>query len=500
MAAHRLMGRARHGTSGSIGASGRSSASGAFAWSLTNTLVSRLGTLGIGILLARVLGPEEFGTFAIALVALMAVLSFNELGVSLAIVRWPGDPAAIAPTVNTLSLLGSALFCAASWLAAPAFTAAMGDPGATDVVRILILSVLINGAVAGPAALLQRDFREKTRMGIDQVNVWVGAIVSVILALMGMGAMSLAVGRVLGSLLSAVLFVRASPLPYRVGWHKEKARALLNFGLPLAGTSIIVFTIGYSDQLVAGSVAGTIALGFYVLAFNLSSWPVSIVSQPLRRVAPAAFSAIQHDPARLRAVILGLFGVLGCATIPAFLALAGAATPIVRFVYGDVWLPAAAVLSWLVLSALAKVFCELAYDYMVVIGRTSKVLMIQVVGLVVLIPALIFGAVWGGIVGIAAAQAIVSMVVLLPLYLWQLRGTGVRILDVLGKLWLPTLVGVAVACTARWAASLFELVIIALLVGGLSAVLGIAGLLYLRRSDLRAIRGIVRAEKAGAIT
>ena len=44
------------------------------------------------------------------MVALLAVLTFNELGVSLAIVRWPGDPRAIAPTVTTISIASSASF------------------------------------------------------------------------------------------------------------------------------------------------------------------------------------------------------------------------------------------------------------------------------------------------------------------------------------------------------------------------------------------------------
>ena len=56
-------------------------------WSFANTVVARFGTLAIGIVLARLLGPEEFGTFAVAFVALMAILSFNELG------RQPGHRA-----------------------------------------------------------------------------------------------------------------------------------------------------------------------------------------------------------------------------------------------------------------------------------------------------------------------------------------------------------------------------------------------------------------------
>jgi len=175
-----------------------SRASGALAWSFVNTVVARLGVLGIGIALARLLGPQEFGTYAVALIALMAVLSFNELGVSLAIVRWPSEPGAIAPTVNTISLIASAIIAAVTYVLAAPFAAAMGEPGATTVVQLLGLSVILSGAVAAPAAILQRQFKQSTRMLIDQVTVWVGAITSISLAIAGTGAMSLAIGRIAG--------------------------------------------------------------------------------------------------------------------------------------------------------------------------------------------------------------------------------------------------------------------------------------------------------------
>ncbi|MEW1982231.1 lipopolysaccharide biosynthesis protein [Citricoccus sp. NPDC079358] len=470
-------------------------AAGAFGWSLANTMVTRLGTLAIGIILARVLGPEQFGTFAVALVALMAVLSFNELGVSLAIVRWPGNPKSIAGTVNTISLASSALLCAAAWWAAPAYTQAMGSPEATDVVRLLILSVLINGAVAGPAALLQRDFREKTRMGIDLANVWTGTVLSLVLALAGMGAMSLAIGRLSGSLIAAVLFVRAAPLPYRLAWNRDYVGKLLRFGLPLAGTSAIVFGVGYADQLTVGAVLGPVALGFYVLAFNLSSWPVSIVSEPLRRVAPAAFSVLQRDPERLRDVMLKLMGLLAAATVPAFLAIAGAAVPVVDLVYGEAWVPAAAALSWLVVAAMVKILCELSYDVMVVIGRTGTVFWIQCASLVVMVPALVLGAMIGDLAGVAAVQAGVSLLVVLPLYIRQLRHVGIRFPDVLRLLWLPALTGLAAGATTWWLAVTVENTILALVLGATVTLGIIVASVYRHRGTLRLLTTIGSSDR-----
>src|SRR4051794_1113785 len=58
-------------------------------WSIANNLVGRVGTTLVGIVLARILVPEDYGMYAVALVALNGLLSVNELGVSLAVVRWP---------------------------------------------------------------------------------------------------------------------------------------------------------------------------------------------------------------------------------------------------------------------------------------------------------------------------------------------------------------------------------------------------------------------------
>lgn len=199
----------------------------ALGWSFANTAVGRLGTIAIGVVLARLLGPEAFGTYAIAYVALVAVLSFNELGVSLAIVRWPGSPRAIAPTVTTISVVVSAVVAGAVYVGAPAFATAMGDPGATSLVRLLGICVVVNGVVATPAALLQREFRQDRRMAVDQLNVWVGALVSVGLALAGFGALGLVLGRVAGALVSAVLFICWSPEPFRFGLDRHQLRPLL---------------------------------------------------------------------------------------------------------------------------------------------------------------------------------------------------------------------------------------------------------------------------------
>lgn len=460
----------------------------AFVWSLANTISARLGTLAIGIVLARLLGPAEFGTFAVAFIALLAVLAFNELGVSLAIVRWTEDPRSIAPTVTAISLVTSALITIAMVFAAGPFATAMGDPGAADLVRLISLCVLINGAVATPSALLQRYFRQGQRMIADQVNVWIGAFVSLGLAFSGAGAISLVVGRLAGSICSGVLLIAYSPLPYRVGLDRRYVRPLLRFGWPLAGASVVVFAVGFIDQLTVGHIVGSVALGYYVLAFNLASWPVSVFSQPLRMVAPAMFARLQGDREAMTDAFTRVLRVLAAVALPSCLLLAAASDDVVGFVYGSEWAPAATALRWLCVMAVFRIFFELTYDYLVVLRRSRTILTIQLLWLVALGPILWFGVHRWGMAGAAAALVAVAALIGMPLYLHALGQVGVPASVIASQTLAPLVaaigLGVAVALIAAAIPGSFTV----LAVSGCLGLAVIAGLLWNRRDDVATLR------------
>jgi PST family polysaccharide transporter len=301
--------------------------------------------------------------------------------------------------------------------------------------------------------------------------------------------MSLVVGRLAGAGLSALVFLHYSPLPYRVGFKRSQARALLTFGLPLAGSSIIVFCVGFMDQLVVGHVLGTALLGFYVIAVNLSNWPVTMFSQPLRSVAPALFARLQHDPPLMRRSFLQVLRLLGAVALPPCVAISVAAPSIIQLVYGDVWLPAAVVLSWLALFAVVRIFSELVYDFLVVLGRSSAILVIQVVWLLALLPVLWLAVEGQGIRGAGAALFGVAALVSVPMYVVQLARTGIRIRAVLVAVWLPLVYG-AVTGAVTWAVLYVDDGFLGLCLAGLLSLGVIALALALARDDVRELRGL----------
>jgi O-antigen/teichoic acid export membrane protein len=478
----------RHQVKGRAGA--RNSLAGlasrALGWSFANNTTARIGTLPIGIVLARLLGPHSFGTFAVALVALMAVISFNDLGVSLAIVRWETDPAEIAPTVATLSVISSLVTYAGCFFGAPAFASLMGAPGATGVIRVLTLNVIVDGITATPAALMQRYFRQDRKMIADQVNNWLGVAVSLVLAGQGFGAMSLAVGRMSGAVASGILFLVFSPV--RFGFDRAQAAALCRFGLPLVGASFVVFAVTNVDQLVVGHMLGPTELGYYALALNLAAWPVTMFSLPTRAVAPAVFSRLQHDRTAMRTGFVSIAGLLGSATLPICLLMSGAAAPLLGFVYGPRWAPAAHALIWLAVLGALRILYELTYDFFVVLARTRVVFTVQLVWLAALVPALVAGALINGIAGAGLAEVAVAACVVLPWYLSELSKVGIGRWALAGGLWLPVVASAAVGGAAYLAARLIRVDVAALAVGGILALATIALLGYCKRATLAELR------------
>ncbi len=461
----------------------------AIRWSAINSLLQRVSQVGVGVLLARLIAPEQFGVFAVALVVLNIVLSVSEMGVSVALVRTDEPVGRIAPTVTTLSILSGCLLCGICMLGAPWFAQAMDTPQATGVIQLMSVALVIAGASAVPGALLQREFRQDHKFAADTSAFVVGTTVVIVLALMGFGAWSLAWSRIATNLTAAIVMFAFTKERYRPGFDPKRAKEALSFGLPLAGASLLVFGVLNVDSIIVGSVLGTLPLGYYLLATNLANWPVGAFSQPVRSVSLAAFSKVRDDPDLFQRTFARALGLLALFTVPACVLLASLADPLVRTVYGERWAPTAAALAALVLLGAMRVALELGYDYLASAGRSRAILVIHIIWLTALVPLLALGAHLDGIRGVALAQSIVVLVFIMPAYLIAFRPYGVKARVLGAAVARPILGGAAmvvVALTVQWFVpnSLWRLII-----GGLLSLMAYTAVVFpLRHEALGLLR------------
>jgi O-antigen/teichoic acid export membrane protein len=396
-------------------------------WSLVNSFGGRVLNFLSGLVVARLVTPDEFGTFAAGFLVLTVLLSMNELGVSVVVVRWQGRVERILPTATTCAVGTSAIWFALAFLSAPQIASLLNAPDAVDVIRVLSFGVLLDGLSSIPNALLMRGFHQRLRTMADLVGFLLGTAVGIGLAAAGWGALGLAYGAIVTNAATTFVIWWRGPMRPRPGWTTAHARELVRAGLPLAGTSLVLLTIMNVDYVVVSRVLGVTALGFYVLAFNVASWPWTLLSKSIRRVALPGFAHLAAHRERLEETFArGLTLVAGTAVLGGVL-LAALADPVVQVLYGDRWLPAIAALRWLALLGAIRIVLDLCYDLLVAVGRTGPLLKVQLVWLVALVIALPVGAHTNGIAGVAAAHVLVAAAIVLPLNVILVMGAGLRL-------------------------------------------------------------------------
>jgi O-antigen/teichoic acid export membrane protein len=440
----------------------------ALSWSFANMVVGRLGILLTGIIMARLLDPDDFGVFAVALVALTVMLSVNELGISRTLVRWQGDLDEIAPTAVSLSVISSGLTYAGVYAAAPWFASAMGSPEATGVLRLLCLAILIDAVTAVPVAKVTRQFRQGLRMFSDFTTLAVSVGIQIWLAVAGYGAWSLAWGRLGGNVVGALILVIMAPGGISLGWDKAKVKELLVFSLPLAASTLLTVGMLNLDKVVVGGLLDTATLGLYVLAFNLSSWPVNVFSMAVRRVSLAGFSQLTHDPTLLKSSFNRATTLLLAVTVPVCVLLGTLAEPAITFVYGAKWAAGAEALRWLALLGAVRVVTELAADYLVAVGRAAATMWLQGLWTAVLLPALALGAATGGLRGVGIAHAAVALVLVTPAFAVALHRAGLPLRPLAGSLARPLAGGAAAVAAVGFVLWLVDGTFAVLALGGLA--------------------------------
>lgn len=464
-----------------------------FSWSLTNSVIRRVWTFALGIMLARLLVPADFGVYALALAALTILMSMNDLGVGVAIIRWQGDPSRAARTATSISIGVSVAMYAVTFAIAPGVAEYLGAPAATPVLRLITLAVIFDGVAGIPNALLERAFQQRRRFFVDLSGIAVNAVVVLSLAVAGYGPFALAWGILAGNFVTAVGIILVAPDRPRPGYNTSDGKALISVGLPLAGASLLVFAMLNVDYLVIAGMLDVVALGFYLLAFNLSSWPPNLLTVAIRSVSIPAFSRLASSPERLYSRFTSIFGVVITVTLPLSAILSVLAARLIVVIYGMQWLPAAQALIVLAPLGVARIGLNLCYDLFVAIGRSRTVLWLQGLWVGALIPAMILGTGFGGIRGAAIAHVAVAFLIVAPAFSIALRRAGVPLKPLAATVIRPFIATVVMIGVVYAVDQMIEPDALALVIGGAAGTFAYAAAVVRWRGGKPDISGTLQA-------
>ncbi len=378
-------------------------------WTVVAMIVRQFGRLGFAVVLARLLGPTDFGVAAAATVYISLTAVLLEAGLSSSIVQKPDlRPQDEGVTFWTLAAIGLAM-AGATVLFSDEIAGFLDVPDLGPVLIALAASPVLKGVSNVAAAKLQRNLRFRAMAVTEIAGTLLGGAIGVVAAEFGMRYWALVVQQVGTDLIVLVFWFAAAGLP-KISVDKEAWKYLRVFGLPLVGAQLIGYAARNVDNVVVSRFLGQTALSYYTVPYRIMLIPVSLLGNVANRVAFPVFAKVQDDVARVRSVFLRITGVIALVALPSMLGVAVLAPDFVETVFGAQWLTSAPVVTALAVTGVLQSLTTPGGSVFMGLGRADVSLRWAWIPLTLMVPAFFLGLPWG-VTGVATAYTIATVVI-----------------------------------------------------------------------------------------
>jgi len=311
----------------------------AAGWRLGGAVVGALSQFAVGVLLARLLTPADFGVAVLAYVCLGLAQPLGDLGLGSAVVQRAELTDRHIRTAFTAAVLAAISIACGMALGAPLVAAAMHNATVTPVMRLLSAGIGFRGTAIVAEALLRRQLDFRRQFLIEIVSYLSGyGVVAVSLASLGYGVWSLVWGGLVQTLIASIAQLAAVRHPIRPLLAVRELEELLRFGLGAALSGCVNYVALNGDYFLVGRLMGTVNLGLYTRAYGLMNLPHTYAAGVMSSVMFPAFAQVQRDPGRVRSGFLLVTRLTAMVAAPAMTIMVIAAPHFVRGLYGPAWI------------------------------------------------------------------------------------------------------------------------------------------------------------------
>jgi lipopolysaccharide exporter len=414
--------------------------------------LSKVALLPTTLILARLVSAKDFGLLALALVAVTYLDVLRQFGIATALVQWPDDDDLMAGVAFWLSALSGVITAAGAVLLAPLVAAFFRQPDLTPMLRVLALALVIDSVAGVYEARLRKRLQFQRRVGPELARALVKGVVSIALAILGVGVWSLIVGQLAGSVVGAVLYCSVSGWVPALQFDRSIAHALLRSGSQFMLFALFAIIIKDVDYLIIGKRISADAVGYYTLAFRLPEFVILGICYVFSQTVFPVFSRLQHDPRRLARAFLKTVHFLLLVTLPLGAGMALVTPELVHVAFSERWLLAIPSMRWLSLYASVVAIGFVVGDVYKATGRTATLNALALLKLGITVPVLWVASAYG-IEKVALSQLVViSVIVSLELFV-ALRILAIPVSRLLSAFAVPcvaVLVMTGSVVASRW--------------------------------------------------
>lgn len=291
----------------------------------------------VGVILARLLAPEDFGLLVSVQVFMGIAGLLADGGMGQALVRIKDLPEDYVSTYFTAQILICSGIYAVFFFAAPWIATGYSNPIYQDLVRVSALSFPLRAIQNPPRSLLYREMRSKVTGVIEWCELFSSGVISILMAQFRWGGWSL----VFSGLLSSVLLI--IPLFYCSGWRPRiafnhaAARELSRYGAQSTINDLVEFVRVQVPNFLIGQLLGPGLLGAFNKADTLRTIPIDIISGAVYQPLFRGLALTQDNIDRSKYLYLRSVGLTMVYCLPAYVGLWWVAGPFIEVIYGSKW-------------------------------------------------------------------------------------------------------------------------------------------------------------------
>lgn len=381
---------------------------------LANIAQQILSLVGV-IIFARLLSPDDFGTFSILMIFISFLSIFSDMGTSAALIHVKNPSSQLISSIFYFNLFIGTILTTSLILFSSSISIYFDNPQLKELLRIASVNFIIISFGIVQRTLLQKNIDFKYLSLINSLALLIGLISGLIAAYNGFGVYSFIIQMLINSLLGTVF------IWYYTNWKPQwffslnEIKNIWKYTSNLSVFTIINYFSKNADKFLVGKYLSISALGVYSIAYRIMLYPLENISRILMSVLFPAFSTLQHDDDKFRQVYLRIIFYIALISFPIMSGLMAISDVLVNVLFDDKWKGLALLLVILAPSGMMRSIFTTVGTIFMAKGHTDTQLKLGTVNAILTVFGFIIGLNWG-VNGVALSYLIVNLIMLYPTF------------------------------------------------------------------------------------
>lgn len=377
-------------------------------WSFFEKLSSQAVSFVIGIVLARLLTPYDYGVVGLTAIFIAVSNVFIEAGFANALIQNQHRTEKDLSTAFYFNVVIGVVCYALLWLFTPGIATWFKEPLLIPLLKIVGINVILNSLCIVQTAILTAKLNIRLQTIINLSAQIPAGVIAVLMAYRGMGVYSLAMQTVLSSLIKVVLFwIFAKWFP-KERFSKGAFLELWNFGSKLLGANLIGTLFNQIYTVIIGKYVGKKELGYFSKANGLCTNVDGVTSGIVQKVALPVLARYQGDEDELTKKFRTIMRLLVMMIAPMTAILCFSSDEIVILLWTEKWLYCSLLFKVLIVGIMFGPLGQMSLSLMQAVGKTSMILKLEMPKKVLYCIYIIIGFQYG-VLGLAVAQVFINI-------------------------------------------------------------------------------------------